>query len=184
MHHMGPVIQPRPLCLHSSSLGAVRGTTCTQTHHPLHMLRAGSRTGWERMEQEQGPWQHRLCPQGMGKPGGQCPGICTPGRDSLQTEHTHQRRSRQAQRFQTCITEMEKHHRARRAEREGGEQISEQAVGSTGGTKEQGRGQRSSKREQEGRDSTNRGKAPDLRERAPISPSTQERSDALALRRM
>ena len=86
------------------------------THHPLYMLRAGSGTGWDWMEWEQGPWQHRLCPQGMGNPGGPCPGICTLGRDSLHTEHPHQRRSRQVQRMQTCITEMEKHHRARRAD--------------------------------------------------------------------
>lgn len=84
--------------------------------HPLYLLRAGSGTGWGRMEQEQGSWQHRLCPQGMGNPGGQGSGIFTPGRESLQTEHTYQRSSRQAQRILTCITEMEKHHRAQRAE--------------------------------------------------------------------
>ena len=84
--------------------------------HPLYLLRAGSGTGWGWIEQEQGPWPHCLRPQGMGNPGGQGSGICTPGRESLQTEHTHQRSSRQAQRILTCITEMEKHHRARRAE--------------------------------------------------------------------
>ena len=52
--------------------------------------------------------------------------------------------------------------------REGGEQIREQVVGPAGGTKEQGRGQRSSGREQEGRDSISRGKAPDPRERERI----------------
>lgn len=131
---------PRPLCLHSSSPRAVKGTTCTQTHHPLYMLRAGSGTGWDRMEWEQGPWQHRLHPQGMGNPGGQCPGICTLGRDSLHTEHPHQRRSRQAQRMQTCIIEMEKHHRAQRADEKVASESVSRLWGQLGGQRNRAEG--------------------------------------------
>lgn len=159
-HHPAPAPLPTQLQPEGCQRTSLR-------RHPLYLLRAGSGTGWGRMEWEQGPWQHRLRPQGMGNPGGQGSGICTPGRESLKTEHTYRRRSRQAQRILTCITEMEKHHRARRAElrRWGANQWAGCGISWRGGTKEQGRGQRSSRREQEGGDSINRGKAPDPRER-------------------